>query len=66
MVELGIVKNQKETYSFVNEYFNFIGGVRILDIMTREQIKSETIRILKDLASGTTSISVDKKRKILL
>lgn len=64
--EAGIVKNQKETYSFVNEHFNFVGGVKVLDTMTRNQIVDESIRVLESLADGTTEASLNKKKKILI
>ncbi|RGI29682.1 DUF6339 family protein [Melissococcus sp. OM08-11BH] len=61
-----IVKNQKETYSFINEHFNFIGGVKVLDMMTRQQVVDESIRLIESLADGTIEISENKRKKILL
>lgn len=59
-IDNGIMRQIKESYTLINEHFNFVGGVRIIDIMTREQVKSETIRYLFDLINDPSLIS-DKK-----
>lgn len=64
-VELGKVRNVKETYSFINEHFNFIGGVRILDMLDRTQVKYETLQVIEDLINGKTDIPLAKKKSIL-
>jgi hypothetical protein len=60
-----MVSNTHKTYSFVNKHFNFIGGVRILDMMTREQVKEETLRLIDDLVSGFIDIPLQKKKDII-
>lgn len=64
--EAGKVKNKKETYSFINEHFNFVGGVRVLDIMTREQVKAETLSVIDDLVADKLAIAADKRNKIII
>ncbi|WJP97267.1 DUF6339 family protein [Macrococcus bovicus] len=64
--EEGLVKNQKETYSFINEYFNFVGGVKILDIMSREEIVFESKRVLHELSVNNLSTSEKNRKKILV
>lgn len=65
MCELVEVRNSKETYAFINEYFNFIGGVRILDIMTREEVKEETLRVIERLVKSEIEVPINKKKLIL-
>jgi hypothetical protein len=65
VVERGLVLHKKETYNYANKYFNYVGGVRILDIMTREQIKSETIQVFEDFVSGRVQAS-EVDRQMLL
>lgn len=46
LVDEGIIDNKREYYTQINKYFNLIGGVRILDFMSREEAKNETIKYL--------------------
>lgn len=61
----GKIRNRKETYSYVNEHFNYVGGVRVLDIMTRDQIRRETLQVLEDLVSGRSYLDPSKKKLII-
>ncbi|MEL0452287.1 DUF6339 family protein (plasmid) [Lactococcus lactis subsp. lactis] len=63
--EEGKVRNRKEAYSFINEHFNFVGGVRILDMMTREEVKSESLQVIEDLINGVVDVPLAKKKLIL-
>jgi len=66
VVEKGMVRNSKETYVLINEHFNFVGGARILDIMSRNEVKLETIQFVEDLFAGKIEISDRKKNLILV
>lgn len=59
------MRNRKDIYAFVNEHFNFIGGVRILDVMKREEVKDETLRVIERLVNGEIELSLAKKKAIL-
>lgn len=50
MTEKGIIENKREHYVTAAKYFNIIGGIKILDTMTREEIKNITIqKITEDI-----------------
>lgn len=51
LVECKIIEQKREYYKVITKYFNLIGGVRILDFMTREEVKSETIDYILDYKS---------------
>lgn len=47
-----IIENKRKYYVEINKHFNLIGGVQILDIMEREEVKLETIRHLKEFSAS--------------
>lgn len=51
LVECKIIKQEREYYKEITKYFNLIGGVRILDFMTREEVKLETIDFILEYKS---------------
>lgn len=59
------VINRKETYATVNKYFNAMGGVRILDIMTREEVKKETIEYINYIVENLELIPVKDRKRII-
>ena len=59
------VINRKETYATVNKYFNAMGGVRILDIMTREEVKKETIEYINYIVENPELIPVKDRKRII-
>ncbi|WP_312753051.1 DUF6339 family protein [Rummeliibacillus suwonensis] len=59
------VRNRKETYSFINEHFNLIGGVKILDVMSRQQVKKESLNLIDNLIGGKIDIPLSKKKLIM-
>lgn len=40
-------------------------GVRVLGIMTREQVKEETLQKIEDLIQGSANVSPKKRKSIL-
>jgi hypothetical protein len=63
--EAGLITNNKYPYAYINKYFNFVGGVRILDIMSREQVKDEAMRVLDDVIEGRVELPPQKLKQIL-
>lgn len=63
-VESNFIKNSLDTYLLIIKHFNMVGGVRILDILTKEQIKSETIQLLNDIYFNKIKISTKQKLQI--
>lgn len=59
------VKNVKETYSYINKHFNMIGGVKVLDIMTRAQVKQETMDFIDYFTANPHTLPV-KNRQIII
>lgn len=63
LVELNIIKNERKYYTNINKYFNIVGGIKILDFMSREKIKNETMEYIIDssdneeIAAETASTS---------
>lgn len=63
LVELGIIEHQRKYYTNINKYFNIIGGVKILDFMSREKVKNETMEYIVGFSenekrvAGTASTS---------
>ena len=46
-------------------YFNAMGGVRILDIMTREEVKKETIEYINYIVENPELIPVKDRKRII-
>lgn len=65
LVEDGFVTNSKYTYNFINKHFNFVGGVKVLDIMTRDQVKNEVIALIRDLIDKKIDIQNSERVQIL-
>lgn len=59
------VKNVKETYSYINKHFNMIGGVKVLDIMTRAQVKQETMDFIDYFTANPHTLPA-KNRQIII
>lgn len=55
LIEAEIIENKRTYYTEINKYFNLVGGVRMLDFMSREEVKEETIDYLLDYESGRNS-----------
>lgn len=60
------IKNSRSSYSFVNEHFNNIGGVKILDLLTREDVYRETIDFIDEIVKDPYKIPPVKRNKVLL
>lgn len=58
-------RNVQYTYAFVNKYFNALGGVKILDILTREQVRDITVKLLDDVWKGQYPINSKDREHIL-
>lgn len=61
-----VIKNLWASYAFINEHFNNIGGVKILDLLTREEIYYETIDFIDKIVEDPFKIPSIKRNKILL
>lgn len=59
------VKNVKETYSYINKHFNMIGGVKVLDIMSRDEIKRETMNFIDYFTANPHTLPT-RTRQILI
>ena len=49
----------------MNKYFNAMGGVRILDIMTREEIKEETMKHIDYIVENPELLSVEDRKRVI-
>lgn len=63
LVDQGIIYNKREYYNQINKYFNLIGGVRLLDFMSRAEAKDETIKYLLEYTNSTIAYFQVKKDK---
>lgn len=45
-------KNIQYTYAYVNKCSNALGGVKILDVLTREQVRDMTVKLREDVWTG--------------
>lgn len=52
LVEVGHIKHQRVHYTNINKYFNLLGGVKILDIMSRDRVKNKTIEHLRGFSDN--------------
>ena len=59
------VINNRWTYLTMNKYFNAMGGVRILDIMTREEIKEETMKHIDYIVENPELLSVEDRKRVI-
>lgn len=59
-------KNVLYTYAYVDKYFNALGGVKILDVLTREQVRDMTVKLLADVWAGEYPINAKDREHILL
>lgn len=57
--------NNRWTYLTMNKYFNAMGGVRIIDIMTREEIKKETTKYIDSIIENPELLSVEDRKRII-
>lgn len=48
LTEQDEISNVRKYYIEINRYFNSIGGVQLLDFLTREEVRIETIRYIRD------------------
>lgn len=65
LVEEGIVLNRKDSYNYINKYFNFVGGVKVLDLMTRDQIREEAKAAMEDMIYKKIEIPLAERKLIL-
>lgn len=63
LVGQGIIDNKREYYNQINKYFNLIGGVRLLDFMSRAEARDETIKHLLEYTNSTRAYFQVKKNK---
>lgn len=59
------VKNVKDTYAFINTHFNVMGGVKILDMMTQEEVCQETLAFIDEIVADPLMIPPTQRNKIL-
>lgn len=59
-------KNIQYTYEYVDKYFNALGGVKILDVLTREQVRDMTVKLLEDVWTGEYPINAKDRKHIFL
>ena len=48
LADLDVIENKRYYYVEVNKYFNIVGGVRLLDFMSRNEVKKETIEYFEN------------------
>lgn len=59
------LKNVKLTYAFINGHFNAVGGVKILDMMTQEEVYQETLAFIDEIVADPSMIPPTQRNKIL-
>ena len=64
LVDHGTIDNKREYYNQINKYFNLIGGVKLLDFMSRSEAKDETIRYLLEYTNSSIAYLRIKKDRI--
>lgn len=52
LTEEKIIENKRKYYTEISKYFNLIGGLIILDFFSREEIKNETKKHLKEFVKN--------------
>lgn len=58
------VRNRKEIYAAVNKYLNAMGGVRILDVMSRAEIKHETLKYIDYIVANPELTPIKDRKRI--
>lgn len=59
------IVNNRWAYLIMNKYFNAMGGVRIIDIMTREEIKKETMKYIDYIVENPELLSLEERKGII-
>ncbi len=60
-----VIKNQSWRYGFINGHFNAVGGVKVLDMMTQEEVYQETLAFIDEIVADPLMIPPTQRNKIL-
>lgn len=61
-----VLKNSKYPYTYMNKHLNALGGVKILDVMTREQVKKEILEYIDYILENPQEIPEKDRKKVFL